>query len=126
MNHLPPVLPAEFGGADDGASGAWMALSAKIVLYARVRFGSCSFPPGAEFDEFVNHLLVKVMISIQSFEGSGEDSFWRWVQTIGGNLWRDQWRRYERDHKQGFVESGGQPDPLDEEGLPWHSPKSGG
>lgn len=126
MNDLPPAAPAESGGPDDGASGAWTALSAKIVHYSRTRFGGCSFPPGTGFDGFVDDLLAKVRTSIHSFEEMGDDSFWRWVQTIGDNLWRDLWRRFDRDHKRGFLGAGGQAGWPDEEGLPGRSPNSGG
>lgn len=88
------------------SSRAWTALSAKIVYYLRTRFGSCSFPPGTEFNDFVSDLMAKVMTSIHGFEDRGKDSFWRWVQTIGGNLWRDMWRRFDRDRKLGLVGRG--------------------
>jgi len=85
---------------------AWTALSEKIVFYLRPRFGNCSFPPGLEFNDFVSDLMAKVMTSIKNFEDRGKDSFWRWVQTIGGNLWRDMWRRFERDRRLGLVGRG--------------------
>ena len=90
------------------SSRAWTALSAKIVYYLRTRFGNASFPPGTEFNDFVSDLMAKVMTSIQSFEDRGKESFWRWVQTIGGNLWRDMWRRFERDRKLGLAGRGEQ------------------
>ncbi len=88
------------------SSRAWTALSAKIVYYLRTRFGNCSYPPGIEFNDFVSDLMAKVMTSIHSFEDRGKDSFWRWVQTIGGNLWRDMWRRFDRDRRLGLVGRG--------------------
>lgn len=88
------------------AARAWTALSAKIVYYLRTRFGNASFPPGAEFLDFVSEVMAKVMTSIGSFEDRGHDSFWRWVQTIGGNQWRDMWRRYDRDRKLGLIGRG--------------------
>lgn len=88
------------------AARAWTALSAKIVYYLRTRFGGCSFPPGTEFNDFVSDLMAKVMTSIHTFEDRGKDSFWKWVQTIGGNLWRDMWRRFDRDRKLGLVGRG--------------------
>jgi len=79
------------------ATRAWTALSEKIVAYLQPRFGHSTFPPGTEFHDFVSDLMAKVMTSIKNFEDRGHDSFWRWVQTIGGNLSRDMWRRFERD-----------------------------
>ncbi|MBM4059682.1 MAG: sigma-70 family RNA polymerase sigma factor [Planctomycetes bacterium] len=88
------------------AARAWTALSAKIVYYLRTRFGNCSFPPGTEFHDFVSDLMAKVMTSIHNYEDRGHDSFWRWVQTIGGNVWRDMWRRFDRDRRLGLVGRG--------------------
>lgn len=99
-------LVREAAGAE--SADAWTALSAKIVYYLRTRFGNASFPPGTEFNDFVSDLMAKVMTSIQSFEDRGKESFWRWVQTIGGNLWRDMWRRFERDRKLGLAGRGEQ------------------
>jgi RNA polymerase sigma factor (sigma-70 family) len=92
--------------ASSADAAAWPALSAKITAYLQSRFGRSSFPPGIEFHDFVHDLLAKVMTSIHSFEDRGKDSFWKWVQTIGGNLWRDMWRRHERDRKLGIVGRG--------------------
>ena len=41
-----------------------------------------------------------------AFEYRGKDSFWKWVQTVAGNLWRDFWRRHERDRKLGLLGRG--------------------
>jgi RNA polymerase sigma factor (sigma-70 family) len=91
---------------DGEAAKAWTALSGKITFYLRTRFGNCSFPPGIEFNDFLSDMMAKVMSSIHSFEDRGKDSFWRWVQTIGGNLWRDMWRRFQRDREHGLVGRG--------------------
>jgi RNA polymerase sigma factor (sigma-70 family) len=88
------------------AQRAWPALSEKIVAYLRPRFGHSAFPPGIEFHDFVSDLMAKVMTSIKNFEDRGRDSFWRWVQTIGGNLSRDMWRRFERDRRLGLAGRG--------------------
>ncbi|MCA8948348.1 MAG: RNA polymerase sigma factor [Planctomycetes bacterium] len=88
------------------ANRAWTPLSDKIVYYLRTRFGNAGFPPGTEFDDFVSDMMARVMTSIGSFEDRGNQSFWRWVQTIGGNLWRDMWRRFERDRRLGIAGRG--------------------
>ncbi|MCR9248703.1 MAG: RNA polymerase sigma factor [bacterium] len=85
---------------------AWTPLSDKIVYYLRTRFGNAGFPPGTEFDDFVSDMMARIMTSIGNFEDRGNQSFWRWVQTIGGNLWRDMWRRFERDRKLGIAGRG--------------------
>ena len=87
-------------------SRAWVDLSAKIVFYLRTRFGNCSFPPGIEFTDFVSDTMLKILTSIDTFEHRGKDSFWKWVQTLAGNLWRDLWRRHDRDKKLGLVGRG--------------------
>lgn len=87
-------------------SRAWVDLSAKIVFYLRTRFGNSSFPPGIEFTDFVSDTMLKILTSIHTFEYRGKDSFWKWVQTLAGNLWRDQWRRFDRDRKLGLLGRG--------------------
>jgi RNA polymerase sigma factor (sigma-70 family) len=88
------------------ATQAWTALSEKILHYLRTRFGHSSFPQGVEFHDFVSDAMIKILTSIESFEYRGKDSFWKWVQTLGGNLWRDYWRRHERDRKLGLLGRG--------------------
>ncbi len=87
-------------------SRAWNDLSPKIVFYLRTRFGNSSFPPGTEFLDFVSDAMLKVLTSIDSFEYRGKDSFWKWVQTLAGNLWRDMWRRFDRDRRLGLAGRG--------------------
>ena len=87
-------------------SRAWVDLSAKIVFYLRTRFGNSSFPPGIEFSDFVSDTMLKILTSIETFEHRGKDSFWKWVQTLAGNLWRDLWRRFDRDRKLGLLGRG--------------------
>ena len=87
-------------------SRAWVDLSAKIVFYLRTRFGNSSFPPGIEFTDFVSDTMLKILTSIDTFEHRGKDSFWKWVQTLAGNLWRDLWRRFDRDRKLGLLGRG--------------------
>lgn len=87
-------------------SRAWVDLSAKIVFYLRTRFGNSSFPPGIEFTDFVSDTMLKILTSIDTFEHRGKDSFWKWVQTLAGNLWRDLWRRFDRDKKLGLLGRG--------------------
>ncbi len=87
-------------------SRAWIDLSAKIVFYLRTRFGNSSFPPGTEFSDFVSDAMLKILTSIESFEYRGKDSFWKWVQTLAGNLWRDMWRRFDRDRRLGLAGRG--------------------
>jgi RNA polymerase sigma factor (sigma-70 family) len=88
------------------AKQAWQQLSDKIIEYLRTRFGHASFPHGIEFQDFLSDAMLKVLTSIDSFEHRGKDSFWKWVQTLGGNLWRDFWRRHERDRKLGLLGRG--------------------
>jgi RNA polymerase sigma factor (sigma-70 family) len=87
-------------------SRAWIDLSAKIVFYLRSRFGHSSFPPGLEFSDFVSDTMLKILTSIQNFEYRGKDSFWKWVQTLAGNVWRDMWRRFDRDRRLGLAGRG--------------------
>jgi RNA polymerase sigma factor (sigma-70 family) len=87
-------------------SRAWIDLSAKIVFYLRTRFGNSSFPPGTEFSDFVSDAMLKILTSIESFEYRGKDSFWKWVQTLAGNVWRDMWRRFDRDRRLGLAGRG--------------------
>lgn len=87
-------------------SRAWVDLSAKIVFYLRTRFGNSSFPPGVEFTDFVSDTMLKILTSIDTFEHRGKDSFWKWVQTLAGNLWRDLWRRFDRDRRLGLLGRG--------------------
>lgn len=88
------------------AQQAWNQLSAKILEYLRTRFGHASFPNGIEFQDFVSDAMLKILTSIDTFEYRGKDSFWKWVQTLAGNLWRDFWRRHERDRKLGLLGRG--------------------
>jgi RNA polymerase sigma factor (sigma-70 family) len=88
------------------ANEAWAQLSGKILHYLQTRFGHASFPQGSEFHDFVSDAMLKILTSIDSFEYRGKDSFWKWVQTLGGNLWRDMWRRHERDRKLGLLGRG--------------------
>jgi RNA polymerase sigma factor (sigma-70 family) len=85
---------------------AWAHLSEKIVHYLRTRFGNSAFPPGIEFADFVSDTMLKILTSIESFEYRGMDSFWKWVQTLAGNLWRDLWRRFDRDRRLGLTARG--------------------
>lgn len=85
---------------------AWNALSEKILYYLRTRFGNSSFPQGVEFSDFVSDAMVKILTSIDTFEYRGKDSFWKWVQTLAGNLWRDGWRRFDRDRRLGLLGRG--------------------
>ncbi len=112
----PPkaVDPATVGGTEflvrevvhGEATKAWNALSEKILYYLRTRFGHASFPQGTEFSDFVSDAMVKILTSIEGFEYRGHDSFWKWVQTLAGNLWRDYWRRFDRDKKLGLLGRG--------------------
>jgi RNA polymerase sigma factor (sigma-70 family) len=116
-----PDPPKPAAAADESVSGteflvrevvrgegdnAWTALSEKIVHYLSTRFGHASFPQGTEFHDFVSDAMLKILTSIETFEYRGKDSFWKWVQTLGGNLWRDMWRRHERDRKLGLLGRG--------------------
>ncbi len=106
--------PAAIGGTEflvrevvhGQATRAWSDLSAKIVHYLRTRFGSSSFPQGIEFNDFVSDVMLKILTSIETFEHRGKDSFWKWVQTLGGNLWRDLWRKFNRDRQLGLLGRG--------------------
>jgi len=110
----PPVDPASLGSTEflvrevvhGEKTQAWNALSEKILYYLRTRFGHSSFPQGVEFSDFVSDAMVKIIGSIGTFEYRGKDSFWKWVQTLAGNLWRDQWRRFDRDRKLGLLGRG--------------------
>ncbi|HEX5054562.1 MAG TPA: sigma-70 family RNA polymerase sigma factor [Planctomycetota bacterium] len=109
-----PSNPAAVGGTEflvhevvhGEAARAWGDLSAKIVHYLRTRFGNSSFPQGIEFNDFVSDVMLKILTSIETFEHRGKDSFWKWVQTLGGNMWRDLWRRYGRDRRLGLLARG--------------------
>ncbi len=113
----PPTDPAQVGGTEflvreavhGEADKAWPVLSEKILYYLRTRFGSASFPHGIEFSDFVSDAMLKILTSIDTFEYRGKDSFWKWVQTLAGNLWRDFWRRHERDRKLGLLGRGETP-----------------
>lgn len=110
----PPVDPASLGSTEflvrevvhGEKTQAWNALSEKILYYLRTRFGHSSFPRGVEFGDFVSDAMVKIIGSIDTFEYRGKDSFWKWVQTLAGNLWRDQWRKFDRDRKLGLLGRG--------------------
>jgi RNA polymerase sigma factor (sigma-70 family) len=110
----PPVDPSAIGGTEflvrevvhGEATKAWNALSEKILYYLRTRFGHSSFPQGVEFSDFVSDAMLKILTSIDTFEYRGKDSFWKWVQTLAGNLWRDQWRKFDRDRRLGLLGRG--------------------
>ena len=110
----PPTDPSQVGGTEflvreavhGEADKAWPVLSEKILYYLRTRFSSASFPHGIEFSDFVSDAMLKILTSIDTFEYRGKDSFWKWVQTLAGNLWRDLWRRHDRDKKLGLVGRG--------------------
>lgn len=85
---------------------AWGVLSQKCLHYLQTRFGRSSFPKGIEFGDFVSDVMLKILTSIESFEYRGKDSFWKWVQTLAGNMWRDQWRKHKRDQKLGLLGRG--------------------
>jgi RNA polymerase sigma factor (sigma-70 family) len=102
----PAVLGTEFLVREvvhGEAQKAWNALSEKILYYLRTRFGHASFPQGVEFSDFVSEAMIKILTSIDTFEYRGKDSFWKWVQTLAGNLWRDQWRKFDRDRRLGLL-----------------------
>ncbi|MBX3465045.1 MAG: sigma-70 family RNA polymerase sigma factor [Planctomycetes bacterium] len=104
-----PPMPTEFlvrEAVHGEKAAAWDDLSARIVAYLRSRFGNHSFPPGIEFTDFVSDTMLKVLTSIEGFEYRGKESFWKWVQTLAGNLWRDLWRRYDRDRRLGLSARG--------------------
>lgn len=109
-----PIDPASVGGTEflvrevvhGEATKAWMALSEKIIYYVRTRFGNSSFPRGIEFTDFLSDVMLKILTSIETFEYRGKDSFWKWVQTLAGNLWRDLWRRFDRDRRLGLLAHG--------------------
>ena len=86
----------------DGAQ-AWGPLSQKIERFLRERFGRRGLPPGLEFHDFQNDLMVKVMTKIGTFEDRGPDSFWGWVFTIGSRLQDDAWNRYNRARALGLT-----------------------
>lgn len=111
---VPPAGSEVVGGTEflvravvgGEADKAWTELSGKILHYLTTRFGRASFPQGTEFHDFVSDAMLKILTSIDTFEYRGKDSFWKWVQTLGGNLWRDMWRRHERDRKLGLLGRG--------------------
>lgn len=106
-------------GANDQA---WGMLSQKCLHYLKSRFGRSSFPHGVEFGDFVSDVMLRILTSIDSFEYRGKDSFWRWVQTLAGNMWRDQWRRHRRDQRLGLLGRGD--DPASEDGAPQSAPEA--
>jgi RNA polymerase sigma factor (sigma-70 family) len=85
---------------------AWRMLSQKCLHYLKTRFGRSSFPQGIEFNDFVSDVMLKILTSIELFEYRGKDSFWKWVQTLAGNMWRDLWRKHNRDQKLGLLGRG--------------------
>jgi RNA polymerase sigma factor (sigma-70 family) len=109
-----PAEPAALGSTEflvrevvhGEAKQAWTALSEKILYYLRTRFGHASFPQGNEFSDFVSEVMLKILTSIDTFEYRGKDSFWKWVQTLAGNLWRDLWRKFDRDRRLGLLARG--------------------
>jgi RNA polymerase sigma factor (sigma-70 family) len=110
----PPAPQAGAGGTEfllrEVVSGektqAWGMLSQKCLHYLKTRFGRSSFPQGIEFSDFVSDVMLKILTSIESFEYRGKDSFWKWVQTLAGNMWRDLWRKHNRDQKLGLLGRG--------------------
>ena len=86
---------------------AWRLLSQKCLHYLGSRFGRSSLPRTLELDDFVNEVMLKILTSIDSFEDRGKDSFWKWVQTVAGNQWRDIWRKFHREQRLGLVGAGG-------------------
>lgn len=110
----PPTDPAVVGNTEflvrevvhGEAKQAWTALSEKILYYLRTRFGHASFPQGVEFTDFVSECMLKILTSVDTFEYRGKDSFWKWVQTLAGNLWRDLWRKFDRDRRLGLLARG--------------------
>lgn len=110
----PPTPQAGGGGTEfllrEVVSGektqAWGMLSQKCLHYLKTRFGRSSFPQGIEFGDFVSDVMLKILTSIESFEYRGKDSFWKWVQTLAGNMWRDLWRKHNRDQKLGLLGRG--------------------
>jgi RNA polymerase sigma factor (sigma-70 family) len=87
-------------------TNAWGVLSGKCVQYLSTRFGRSAFPQGIEFADFVSEVMLRIITSIDSFEYRGKDSFWKWVQTLAGNLWRDMWRKNSRDKRLGLLGRG--------------------
>jgi RNA polymerase sigma factor (sigma-70 family) len=85
---------------------AWGMLSQKCLHYLKTRFGRSSFPQGIEFGDFVSDVMLKILTSVESFEYRGKDSFWKWVQTLAGNMWRDLWHKHNRDQKLGLLGRG--------------------
>ena len=81
-------------------------LSHKCVHYIKSRFSRNSFPRGVEFNDFVSDVMLKIILAIESFEDRGQDSFWKWVQVVANNVWRDMWRRFHRDQKLGLLGRG--------------------
>ncbi|HEX6812002.1 MAG TPA: sigma-70 family RNA polymerase sigma factor [Planctomycetota bacterium] len=111
----PPASPESIGGTDflvrevvhsKAAADAWGRLSEKIIHYLRTRFANSSFPPGIEFNDFVSEAMLKILVSIETFEHRGKDSFWKWVQTLATNLCRDLWRKFDRDRRLGLLGRG--------------------
>lgn len=85
---------------------AWGMLSQKCLHYLKTRFGRSSFPQGIEFSDFLSDVMLRILTSIESFEYRGKGSFWKWVQTLAGNMWRDLWRKHNRDKKLGLLGRG--------------------
>jgi RNA polymerase sigma factor (sigma-70 family) len=123
----PTPRPTEVGGTEflvrevvhGEKKGAWGALSEKILHYLKTRFGHSSFPQAVEFSDFVSDVMLKILTSIETFEYRGKDSFWKWVQTLAGNMWRDLWRKHNRDQRLGLLgrgesDSGDRPPSLTE------------
>ena len=102
---------------------AWGMLSQKILHYLKTRFGRSSFPQGIEFSDFVSDVMLKILTSIEMFEYRGKDSFWKWVQTLAGNMWRDQWRKHNRDQKLGLL-GRGESDPVGTDSRPVSIPEA--
>ena len=92
--------------ADGEKTAAWGLLSQKCLRYLKTRFGRSGFPQGVEFSDFVSDVMLRILGSIDSFEYRGKDSFWKWVQTLAGNMWRDLWRKHNRDKKLGLLGRG--------------------
>lgn len=93
--------------ADGEKPDALELLPQKCLRYIKSRFSRNSFPHGVDFNDFVSDVMLKIILGIDSFEDRGPDSFWRWVQTLANNVWRDMWRRFHRDQKLGLLGRGG-------------------
>lgn len=85
---------------------AWELLSQKIIRYLKTRFGRAGYPSGCEFDDLVSDVVSRIMASVRTFEDRGPGSFWKWVQTIAGNVYLDMWRAQARARRNIVSDSG--------------------